>query len=93
MSHYAAEMLFLARFGWLEKGWRLVTSGATIAPTGLLILAVQDFVQPYSPLYTTMDFLGTIACAVGLTLFFLGFRSHFSIWSGGKAKMNNDYGK
>jgi hypothetical protein len=88
ISHYTAKMLMLVRFGRLERGWRLVTTGATIAPTGLLILTLQDFVQSYSSLYLAMDFLGTIACAIGLTLFFLGFRSHYLIWSGKKVNTN-----
>jgi hypothetical protein len=81
LGYYAIRMLFLSRRGRLENGWRLVTFGGIMFLIGFLSLTLQDLTFAYTMPYYVTDVIGTTFSFTGLTLFMLGFRSHYSVWS------------
>ena len=81
VGYYAARMFYHLRQGRLEQGWSMMLNGATLIACGYFFLTVEDLLLAYSSFYVGVDYIGTIICTIGLIVFMMGLRSHYSAWS------------
>jgi len=81
VGYYAARMFNHMRRGRLEKGWNWMIYGALITAIGYFFLTLEDFFLAHSFYYSSLDYVGTVTCTVGLVFLAYGIRSHYHAWS------------
>jgi len=90
MAYYSLKMLWSMQRGLLEKSWRYLTFGATIASFGVIIELISNILFPDGSLaYTASNYVGVGVTATGTILFLLGFRSHSNVWNPKGLKIQN----
>ncbi len=88
VGYYAARMFNHMRRGRLEKGWNWMIFGALVTAIGYFFLTIEDFFLAYSFYYSSLDYVGTAICTVGLVFLMFGIRSHYSAWSPNRLKVH-----
>ncbi|HXQ92667.1 MAG TPA: hypothetical protein VN739_06645 [Nitrososphaerales archaeon] len=81
VGYYATRMFLHMRRGRLEKGWNWIILGALMTAIGYFFLTIEDFFLARSFYYSSLDYVGTVVCTIGLVVLMFGIRSHYSAWS------------
>jgi hypothetical protein len=81
VGYYAARMFNHMRRGRLEKGWNWMIYGALVTAIGYFFLTLEDFFLAHSFYYSSLDYVGTITCTIGLVFLAYGIRLHYHAWS------------
>ena len=80
---YGARMLYVMKFGYLEKSWRLISIGSIFLAVGVCTFALVS-VDSNLPSMLLVFNLGGVAQIIGGIFLMLGFRVQYKIF---KVKM------
>jgi hypothetical protein len=81
VGFYATKMFLHMRRGRLEKGWNWIILGALATAIGYFFLTMEDFFLAHSFYYSSLDYIGTVVCTMGMVVLMFGIRSHYFAWS------------
>lgn len=76
---YGARMLYLMRFGYLEKSWRLISIGSIFLAAGVCTFGLVAADSSLPSMLVVFN-LGGVAMITGGILLMLGFRVQYKIF-------------